>query len=157
MTLNVLDAKRLLRTNSFLPSCAAWALSDTLLKKSFLHSWMTLTFHTALSEMFDKLVARSWVNVAIPHSRGGNELTKFTFSGLGLNIQSSPVTYTRSTHKNLCVADSKRDFFVINRAMHGRGRVDWVMSDRGFNGELRAMFDGVSRANLELFINQVHL
>jgi len=116
---------------------------------------MTLAFHTALSEMFDKLVARSWVNVAIPHSRGGNELTKFTFSGLGLNIQSSPVTYTHSTHKNLCVADSKRDFFVINRAMHGRGRVDWVMSDRGFKSELRAMSDRVSRANFGLFINQV--
>jgi hypothetical protein len=72
---------------------------------------MTLTFHTTWSEMLDKLVARSWVNVAIPHSRGGNELTKFTFSGLGLNIQSSPMTYTYSTHKNLCVADSKRDFF----------------------------------------------
>jgi len=105
--------------------------------------------------MFDKLVARSWVNVAIPHSRGGNELTKFTFSGLGVNIQSSPVTYMHSTHKNLCVADSKRDFFVMNRAMHGRGRVDWAMSDRGFNSELRARSEGVSRANFELFINQV--
>jgi len=61
--------------------------------------------------MLDKLAVRSWVNVAIPHSRGGNELTKFTFSGLGVNIQSSPIIYTRSTHKNLCVADSKRDFF----------------------------------------------
>jgi len=76
--------------------------------------------------MLDKLAVRSWVNVAIPHSRGGNELTKFTFSGLGVNIQSSPTTHTRNTHKNLCVADSKRDFFVINRAMHGKGLADRV-------------------------------
>jgi hypothetical protein len=36
------------------------------------------------------LAVRSFVKVAIPHSRGGNELTKFKLKGFEPNIKSSP-------------------------------------------------------------------
>lgn len=49
-----------------------------------------LTFQVILSATFEMLAVRSFVKVAIPHSLGGNELTKFKLKGLELKIKSSP-------------------------------------------------------------------
>jgi hypothetical protein len=56
-----------------------------------LHSLTTETLHVARSVTLEMFAARSHVKVAIPHSRGGNELTKFKLNGLELKIKSSPI------------------------------------------------------------------
>src|SRR5664280_3405228 len=95
--------KRLLQTNSFLLSCAACCRREALLKKRFLHSLTTVTLHVVLSATLDMVAARSLVKVAIPHSRGGNELTKFKLKGLKLNIKSSPICTFKNHLHTFCL------------------------------------------------------
>ncbi|HYA33346.1 MAG TPA: hypothetical protein VEG65_05065 [Candidatus Bathyarchaeia archaeon] len=62
--------------------------------------------------------------MAIPHSRGGNELTKFTLSGLELNIQSSPTTFVERRSNTYVSPIQNAGFPILNRAMRGKGSIN---------------------------------